>query len=113
MASWSLVFADGEVTDIEDLVVDVVEEEPDEGSNLGFLLHDAGIGVEEERAGERILAGLSGFGIRFDAIDGEGLQVALIFLEVSIAEVTDGIGTAFNALDEDVVVFRELHVRQR
>ena len=47
-------FAGGEVTNLFDLFVDIGQEEVDEGGHLGFFLHDGGIGVDEQRAGQRI-----------------------------------------------------------
>ena len=44
--------AGGEVADIPDLIVDVGQEVVDESGHLGFLLHDLGVGVDEQRAGE-------------------------------------------------------------
>ena len=57
-----------------------------------------------------IFTGLGGLGIRFDTINGEGFEFALVFLKISVAEISDGIGAAFDALDEDIVIFRELGV---
>ena len=44
------------------------------------------------------------------AVDGEGLEGALVLVEVGKAEVADGVRAAFDALDQDVVVFGELDV---
>ena len=55
-------------------------------------------------------AALGSLGGGRDAIDGEGLDQAFVLGEVGIAEVADGVGAAFDALDEDVVVFGELDV---
>ena len=99
-----------EVADIDDDVVDVGQVEVDEVGDLGLLGHDLGIGVDEERAGQRVLAGIDGFGGGIDAFDGEIAQLAGVLLEVGVAEVADGVFVAADALDEDVVILGELEV---
>ncbi len=99
-----------EVADIDDDVVDVGQVEVDEVGDLGLLGHDRGVGVDEERAGQRVLAGVDGFGGGIDAFDGEIAQRAGVLLEVGVAEVADGVFVAADALDEDVVILGELEV---
>lgn len=102
--------AGGEVTDGDDFIVDIAEVEVDEGGDLWFFLHHRGVGVNEERTGKGVAAILDVFLAGFDAFDAEDVELRLVFLVVGIAEEADGIGTAEDALDEDVVVFTELQV---
>jgi hypothetical protein len=100
----------GEVPYIFDLIVDVSQEEVQVSCYLGFLFDDAGIGVVEKRARERIFVAVHGRLGGLDAIDGEHGQGVSVLGLVSVAEETDGVGTTEHALDEDVVVFGELGV---
>jgi hypothetical protein len=59
----------GEIPDSKDFFVDVGEEEVDVAGDLGFFLHDGGIGVDEERAGEGVGVGFRGFFRWLDAVD--------------------------------------------
>ena len=52
-------YTGGEVADIQDQVVDVGQIVVDEVGHLGFGLHDAGVRVDEQWAGERVLVALS------------------------------------------------------
>ncbi len=84
--------------------------EVDESCHLGFALHEAGIGVDEQRAGERVRVVFGGLGGGGNAIDRESLEQVLVLVVVGEAEVADGVGRAFDTLDEDVIVFGELGV---
>ena len=84
--------AGGEVTDVQDFFVDIGQEEVDEAGDLGFLLHDRGIGVDEERSSEGIFVVLGGLCRGGDTVDGDGLDQVFVLGEVGIAEVTDGVG---------------------
>ena len=79
-------------------------------ATCGLLLHDVGVGVDEERAGQRVLAGVHGFSRGRHAFDRQVRQLALVLLEVGEAEVADGVLVAFDALHQDVVVFGQLRL---
>ena len=75
----------------------------------GFSCMIWAVGVDEERAGQGVGAvvdiGLGGF----DIVDSQGLEGVGVFVEVSVAEVTDGELVASHTLNENVVIFGELH----
>ena len=54
--------------------------------------------------GERVGCVVNVGGGRLDAVDGDDFQGVGIFLVVGVAEVTDGVGAAGDALDEDIVI---------
>ena len=100
----------GEVADFIDDVVDVGQEVVDVSGDLGFLLHDGGIGVDEEWACQWVGEAVDGIEGSLDAIDGEHVGDIGVLDIVGIAIETDGIGAADDALDKHVVVFRKLCV---
>jgi hypothetical protein len=69
-------YAGGEVADIDDFFVDVGQVEVDEGSDLGLLLQDGGVGVDEERAGQRVAAIFDVSAVGSTPVDGEDLEAA-------------------------------------
>ena len=108
MEAFEVSGGSGEVTHIHDVVVDVAQVEVDERGNLGFLCQDLCIRVDEERAGDGIGAIIHGSLGGFNTFNCNSLQFAGVLREVSKAEVTNGVGAAFHALNEHVVIFREL-----
>ena len=99
-----------EVADIEDLIIDKRQVIVDESCDLWFILHDLGIGVDEERASKGIVAAFSCLRIGGDPVNRESIEGTLVLVEVSEAEVADCIGAAFDALDEHIIVFGELDI---
>ena len=76
----------------------------------GLLCMMLGVRVDEQRAGQRVSAVSRRFRRWERRRRSRGLELALVLVEVSVAEVADGVRAAFDALDQDVIVFGELDV---
>src|SRR5215210_2563893 len=74
------------------------------------VLQRVGAHVDEQRAGEQVLAGADGVLRWLDAVHGERPERIQVVLVVRVAEVAERVLVAGDALHEHVVVLAHLHV---
>src|SRR5215218_2843140 len=86
------------------------EVEVHEGLDGLVMLQRVGAHVYEQRAREQILAGANGIFGGLDAVDGESPERAQVVLVVRVAEVSQCVRVARDALHEHVVVLAHLDV---
>src|SRR5215210_3308359 len=81
-----------------------------EGLDGLVVLQRVGAHVDEQRAGEQVLAGADGVLGGLDTVNGERPERVQIVLVVRVAEVAQRVRVAGDALYEHVVVLAHLHV---
>src|SRR5215210_3794312 len=81
-----------------------------EGLDGLVVLQRVGAHVDEQRAGEQVLAGADGVLRWLDAVHGERPERIQVVLVVGVAEVAERVLVAGDALHEHVVVLAHLHV---